>query len=117
MTSLGAEKLRLHRRVDRGHAAADHDGAPPDVQRRGILGLAQARDEVDRVLDAVELLARHAEIVHRAEPEAEEHRVEVAGEPLERDVDAEHPRRCTSVMPPIDSSQSTSACAKSFGVL
>ena len=31
---LGAELLRLHAGVDRGHAAADHHHPPPDRQRR-----------------------------------------------------------------------------------
>ena len=34
---LGAEQLRLHRGVDRRHAAADDDDAPADRQRRKIL--------------------------------------------------------------------------------
>ena len=38
---LGAEELRLHRRIDRRHAAADHDDAATDRQGREILRLAQ----------------------------------------------------------------------------
>ena len=54
---LGAEPLRLHGDVDRGHAAADHHDAPADRQRRQVRGLAQPRDVGDRVLDAGQILA------------------------------------------------------------
>ena len=50
---LGAELLRLHAGVDRGHAAADHHDAPADRQRGEVVGLAQLGDEVDRRPDAV----------------------------------------------------------------
>ena len=54
---LGAEQLGLHGDVDRGHAAADHHDAAADRQRRRVLGLPQRGDEVDRVLDALGVLA------------------------------------------------------------
>ena len=88
--ALGAEALRLHRDVDRGHAAADDDDAAPDRQFGEVLGLPQLGDVVDRVDDVGEFaLARQAELVGRAEADAEEHRVIVAPQRLERQVAAE----------------------------
>ena len=72
---LGAEQLRLHRRVDRRHAAADDHDAPADRQRGEILGLAKVGDELDRVVDAVGVLAVGAKRIDAGKAHAEEHRV------------------------------------------
>ena len=61
---FGAEPLRLHRGVDRRHAAADHHDAAADRQLGQILGLPQLGDEGDGVDDVRErLLAGQPELV------------------------------------------------------
>ena len=63
---LGAEPLRLHRDVDRRHAAADDDDPPADGQRGQVLRLPEAGDIVDGVDDVFELVfLRQAELVGR----------------------------------------------------
>ena len=74
---FGAEQARLHRRVDRRHAAADDEHAPAD-RHRGRVGLAQFGDELDRVAQARDLRFGDAERVDAGQAEAEEHRVELA---------------------------------------
>ena len=81
---LGAELLRLHAGVDRGHAAADDDDAPADRQRGEVRRLAQLGDEVDRGPHASLGRALGLERPHAAEADPEEHRVEVGAQRLER---------------------------------
>ena len=70
---LRAEQLRLHGGIDRRHAAADDHDAAADGQRAKIPRLTKGRDELDRVLDALGLLALSTQRVDAAKPQAEEH--------------------------------------------
>ena len=54
---LGAKQFRLHRGVDRRHAAADDNDAAANRQAGEIAGLAQFGNELHRVGDAVGVLA------------------------------------------------------------
>ena len=64
----------------------------PTGRRRVVRRLAQPRDEVDRVDDAVErVLAGEAERVDAGEADAEEHRVEVLPQVGEVEVAPERP--------------------------
>ncbi len=82
---VGPEELRLHRRVDGRHAAADHDHAAADGKRREVFRLAQRGDPADGVLDAGQVLALDGERVDGGQAHAEEHRVEVPPEVGELD--------------------------------
>ena len=67
--ALGAEPLRLHGGVDRGHAAADHDDAPADRQFRQIGRLPEVGDIFDGVDDVGErALAVEPELVGSGRP-------------------------------------------------
>ena len=83
---LGAVAQAGPRTVHRGVAAADHDHVATWVD---LLAEVRLLHEVDPVVDAFEIAARHVERdrVHR--PGGDRHRVEVALELVERDVDAD----------------------------
>lgn len=55
----------------RRHAAANHHHAAAHGQGGQVLGLAQRGDEGNRILHAVQLLARHAELVRAAQAHAQ----------------------------------------------
>ncbi|MPL84611.1 hypothetical protein SDC9_30576 [bioreactor metagenome] len=81
---LGTQQLRLHRRVDRGHAAADHHHLAPDRQGGKVVGLPQRRDELGR--RRRKLAPRHVQRVHPGQPDAEEDGVVPAEQIRERAV-------------------------------
>ena len=74
---FGTEQPGLHGGVDRRHAPANHDHAPPDGQGREIGALAQARDEIDRIGHAAQVFAGHAQGVRAGQAHAQKQGVKV----------------------------------------
>ncbi len=87
---LRAQQLRLHRRVDRRHAAADDDDAPADRQAGQIGGLPQFGDPANRVGAAGDFLLFKAERVDAGKAEPEKDGVIAGDEAGKLNVAAQH---------------------------
>ncbi len=72
---FGAQQFGLGGGVYGGVAAADDDDAAAGFDGAFVFGLAQLGDEIDRVADAGQVFARHAEPVCAGEAEGEENGV------------------------------------------
>ena len=86
MDSLRAQDARGNSGVDRGVASADHDGSRANVvPSLSLVG----GDEADRVDHSRQILAGNAELLRRAQTDAEKNGVELALQLIERDVRAD----------------------------
>src|SRR5688572_14845109 len=87
---LGAQLLGLHSDIDGGVAAADDDHLAANLEVSLVGRLAQIGDVADGIGDARQLiLALQTQRIDAGETEAQEHRIEVAAQLIERDVTAE----------------------------
>ena len=86
---LGTETLALHGNVYRRHATTDYDNAPSNRQFAKILGLSNVRNVFDRAIDTWQGLPLQAELVGRAQADADKHRVVPVSQFLQREILAE----------------------------
>ncbi len=90
---------------------------PPDGQRRRILALAQFGDEIDGIAHARQILAGDAQRVYPGQTHAQKHRVEIRLQFGQRHIAPQRHTGPMTLMPPICSSQSTSAWAMPLAAL
>ena len=86
--ALRSQQLGLGRRVDRGHAAADHEHVAPNRHRRLVRSLPQGSDEIDGVHHAFGHGAE-AKRVGIAEADAEKYCIVAGPQAFNREIAAE----------------------------
>ena len=83
MHHTGAQQFALYRGVDGGHAATDHNHAPPHREGRQVGRLAQRGNEVHRVGDTLQCLTADAQFGGAGQTHSKENGVVFVAQHLE----------------------------------